>query len=404
MRTTGTSTVAMMAIVTAASGVAQCFGRFAYGLLLPSINADLLNSYALAGLIGSLNLAAYLTGTLTTSLLARTVEPAALLRRGLVGSTIGIGVMAAAPGPVVLALGTMLAGFSGAFIWVPAPVVASALMPPHRRGLGTGLSGAGIGLAILFASGLAALDHRWHGPDSWRPVWVVLTVVAGVVALLAARYLHPPTSAVREAVGEEAESPVRLSALREAPGWLGAMLSYGAYGITVALFLNYVVAAMTDDDGFSSGHAALVFGLVGVGQAVGGVLMGRLSDRVGRRPVLVLGYSLMVVACGGLLLHAEPWAALAALAFGTAAAGQPAVLAAHLGDHLRPRAFASAFGALTLFFGLMQLGAPQLGGVLREAAGSFTLVFLLAGGVALLGVVAAASMPRRRPAGLGAGG
>jgi MFS family permease len=104
----------------------------------------------------------------------------------------------------------------------------------------------------------------------------------------------------------------------------------------------------------------------------------------------------MVAACLGLLLHAEPWAALAALAFGTAAAGQPAVLAAHLGDHLRPRAFASAFGALTLFFGLAQLGAPQLGGVLREAAGNFTLVFSLAAVLAMLGVVAAASMPRRR--------
>ncbi len=397
MRMPGASTTTMMAIVTASAGVAQCFGRFAYGLLLPSINADLLHSYALAGLIGSLNLTAYLIGALTTSLLARTSEPAALLRRGLLGSTVGIAVMAAAPNALVFGAGTMLAGFSGAFIWVPAPVVAAALMPPHRRGLGTGLAGAGIGLAILLASGLAALNHRWHGPASWRPVWVVLAGIAGVVTLLASLFLHPPRT-VRTAAeaGDDAEPPVRLSALREAPGWLGAMLSYGAYGATVALFLNYVVAALTDDGGFSAGHAALVFGLVGVGQAVGGIAMGRLSDRVGRRPVLVLGYGLMVAASLGLLLHAEPWASLAALAFGTAAAGQPAVLAAHLGDHLRPRAFASAFGALTLFFGLAQLGAPQLGGVLREAAGNFTVVFSLAAVLALLGMVAAASMPRRR--------
>ncbi|MDQ1673053.1 MAG: hypothetical protein QOC98_1615 [Frankiaceae bacterium] len=397
MRTAGASPVVMMAIVTASAGVAQCFGRFAYGLLLPSINADLLHSYALAGLIGSLNLTAYLVGALSTSLLARTTEPAALLRRGLLGSTVGIGIMAAAPNALVFAAGTMLAGFSGAFIWVPAPVVAAALMPPHRRGLGTGLSGAGIGLAILLASGLAAVDHRLHGPDSWRPVWVVLAGIAAFVALLATLFLHPPrTRSVPVEVGEPADPPVRLSALREAPGWLGAMLSYGAYGATVALFLNYVVASLIDDGGFSAGHAALVFGLIGVGQAVGGVAMGRLSDHVGRRPVLIFGYGLMVAACLGLLLHAEPWAALAALAFGTAAAGQPAVLAAHLGDHLRPRAFASAFGALTLFFGLAQLGAPQLGGVLREAAGNFTLVFSLAAVLALLGVVAAASMPRRR--------
>jgi MFS family permease len=394
----------LIGLVAAASGVAQCFGRFAYGLLLPSINADLLHSYAVAGLLGSLNLTAYLLGTLSTSLLARAVAPAALLRRGLVGSTLGITTMAVAPNAPVFAAGTMLAGFSGAFIWVPAPVVASALMPAHRRGLGTGLSGAGIGFGILAASGLAALDHRWHGPDSWRPVWAVLAVVAAVVALLAALLLHPPDARPAEVAAGEAtdapvdDPPVRLSALREAPGWLGAMLSYGTYGIAVALYLNYVVAALTDDGGFSAGHAALVFGAVGVGQAVGGILMGRLSDRIGRRPVLMLGYSLMVAASGALLLHAEPWAVLSALAFGTAAAGQPSVLAAHLGDHLRPKAFASAFGALTLFFGLAQLGAPQLGGVLREAAGSFTTVFLLAGGVALLGVAAAASMPRRRPA------
>ena len=58
----------LIPILVLAVGVAQGFGRFGYALLLPAVNADLVHSYAVAGLLGTLNLTAYLGGPCSSAL------------------------------------------------------------------------------------------------------------------------------------------------------------------------------------------------------------------------------------------------------------------------------------------------------------------------------------------------
>src|SRR5690349_24444386 len=67
----------LLPLLVVAAAVAQGFGRFGYALLLPAVNTDLVHSYAIAGLLGTLNLTAYLVGTLVVSLTAHRLAPAA---------------------------------------------------------------------------------------------------------------------------------------------------------------------------------------------------------------------------------------------------------------------------------------------------------------------------------------
>lgn len=385
MRATA-STPVLLGVVSAACGVAQAFGRFSYGLLLPSINASVLDSYALAGLLGTLNLAAYLLGVLYVGLAANRTEPAALIRRGLAGSTLGLVVVAVAPGALALAVGLVVAGFFGAWIWVPAPGLAGALVPEEHRGLGAGVAAGGIGVGIVIASVLTTAVHAVAGDDSWRPVFAVMAGIGVLTTAAALRWLHP-------AVAPRPAAPVRLSALRLVPGWLGATLAYGTYGFALALYLSYLVAALRDA-GFGADHASTVFLLVGVGQAFGGVLMGRMSDRLGRRAVLIGGYVVLTASILLVVVGVEPAPVLSALMLGVVQTGLAVVLNAYLHDHLEARAAGAAFGALTLFFGVCQMFGPQIGGVLRVATGGFLVVFLLAAAVAALGAVAVATLPR----------
>ena len=53
----------LIPILVLAAGVAQGFGRRVRPPT-PAVNADLVHSYAVAGLLGTLNLTAYLAGTL----------------------------------------------------------------------------------------------------------------------------------------------------------------------------------------------------------------------------------------------------------------------------------------------------------------------------------------------------
>lgn len=226
----------------------------------------------------------------------------------------------------------------------------------------------------------------------------------GLISLLvlaaAARWLHPPASAAPPA-------PIRVSVLRSVPGWKGATAAYAAYGLAYAIYMNYLVAALEHDADCSAAHAAADFTVVGVAILLGGVLLGRLSDLLGRRPTLVLGFLLMSLGIAVVPWGIEPLAVISAVLFGIAMSGIPAVLATHLGDHLHSRAIGAAFGSLTLAFGLAQLAGPQLGGYWADRAGSFSGAFWGAAVLALVGAAAARTVPgpalrrpRRSPRGL----
>jgi MFS family permease len=377
----------LIPVVVLAAAVAQGFGRFGYALLLPAVNADLVHSYATAGLLGTLNLTAYLAGTVLVSLTAGRLAPATSVRVGLLLTTAGLAVLAVAPSVSVLVAGMVLAGFGGAMVWVPAPGIAGSAVRPSRRGLAIGLAGSGVGVGVVASSGLTALVHAVAGPGAWRPVWAIEAVVAALVAAAAAWLLRPRVVPV--------SGPVRISALRAVPGWIGSTLSYGGYGLAVAVYMTFLVAAYEDDAGFGPGHASAVFALVGVCITAGGILLGRWSDSVGRRMAMVWAYVGMAAAVLLVPVGAEPWAVLSAAVFGLAMSGAPAVLAAHLADTLDPRRFAAAFGAVTLVFGLAQLVGPQLGGWIADRTGSFSTAFLVAGGAALAAAVASATLPPR---------
>src|SRR3954453_5513136 len=377
----------LIPILVLAAAVAQGFGRFGYALLLPAVNADLVHSYAVAGLLGTLNLTAYLGGTLLVSLTAGRLAPAASVRVGLLLTTAGLCVLALAPSVPVLVMGMVLAGFGGAMIWVRAPGTAGSAVRVSRRGLAIGLTGSGVGVGVMASSGLTAAAHAIAGPGAWRPVWGIEAVIAALVAAAAARWLRPRVIPV--------SGPVRISALRAVPGWIGSTVSYGGYGLANAIYMTFLVPAYEDDAGFGSGHASGVFALTGVCIAAGGILLGRWSDSVGRRAAMTWAYVGMTAAVLLVPVGAEPWAVLSAIVFGLAMSGAPAVLAAHLADSLDPRRFAAAFGAVTLVFGLAQLVGPQLGGWIADGTGSFTTAFLVAAAAALVAAVASATLPRR---------
>ena len=381
----------LVALIALASGVAQAFGRFTYALLLPAIDTDLLQSYALAGLIGTANVAAYLLGVIAVSALARRTAPAVMIRWGLAGTTTGLFLLWQAESALVLGIGLAVTGFAGAFIWVPAPGLAGSVVRPARRGAAIGLAGSGIGAGIVFASGLAAALHSSGGDASWRTVYLIEALLAAVALALCVRFLRPGPH-------RDDAAPVRSGALRRVPGWFGLAGGYAAYGLAYSVYTTYLVVALEDDAGLSRGSASAVYTLVGVTLIVGGILLGPLSDRWGRGRSLVLGYLAMALSIAVVPLGTLPLAVLSALTFGLMMSGLPAVISAHLADSLTPREFAGAFGRCTLAFGLAQLCGPQLGGWLAETTGSFTPAFLLAAAVALAGAVLSVSVVRA-PAG-----
>jgi predicted MFS family arabinose efflux permease len=378
-----------LALAMLATAVAQSFGRFTWALLLPAIEDDLLGSYGRAGTLGTANVGAYLAGTALVSALSGRLAPSVLIRSGLVMSTTGLTILTFAHGFWTLLLGLVITGTAGAFIWIPAPSFAAAAMDPRQRGFAMGFVSSGVGLGIFFSGQLTNIVRLVLGSGSWRPIWAIEAAIGAIALVLALRWLRddPETSGT---------SRLRLGALKAVPGWLALTLSYGLYGLGYAIYVNYVVAALEDDAGFSPGHASFVYGVLGFAIIFGGFILGRMSDVYGRRLVIALGTGIMAVAAIAPLTGTEPVVTPTAFVFGIMFSGIPALNAAKIRDHLDARSFGAAFGAVTLAFGVGQVIGPQLGGWIADSTGHFDLVFVVSAGTLLASAVAAWFLPADR--------
>ena len=138
----------------------------------------------------------------------------------------------------------------------------------------------------------------------------------------------------------------------------------------------------------SQAWAGSLWAMVGGLSIFCGIIWGGISDRLGRGrgaafAYLVLGISYIVYA----LIKMKFGFYLSAVLFGLTAWSIPTIMAAAAGDFVGPRLAPAGLGFITLFFGIGQAVGPVLGGFLADATQTFTIPFLVAGGISLTGTV-----------------
>ena len=117
---------------------------------------------------------------------------------------------------------------------------------------------------------------------------------------------------------------------------------------------------------------------------------GKLSDRRGRKPVIMFclaGGALSYVMLG---LASELWMVFLARGFAGVMAGNFGVASAMMADITTPENRARGMGLIGAAFGLGMVLGPLLGGLLAGDSGSFTLPCLFAGVTSVLAIIAAA--------------
>ena len=379
-----------IAVVMASTCVAQAFGRFTWGVVLPGARDDLLDgSNTLAGFFGTVNVTAYLLGTLFVSWASGRLSLVTLVRIGLTTSTVSLALASVAQSAVVLAVGLFGMGVGGAIIWIPAPKIAARVFPAERAGVAVGLVGSGIGIGTAFAGQLAAfLGRSRDAVDVWQLVYRIEFVIAVVVLIGTLTVLR-----------DRGERPTGgggiggIGALRTVRGWVPTSVAYAAFGFSYILVLAFLVARLKDDAGFSSARASAMFSLVGIAAAFGGISLGALSDRIGRR-VTLTGSFTAFAACGLIILTGQPvLVILASIGAGLAFSGGPALITAHIVANTDANSYGPAFSAATLAFGVAQMVSPQIGGLIADSAGSFTWVFVLSAVISMVGAAAASRLP-----------
>jgi len=379
-----------IAVVMASTCVAQAFGRFTWGVVLPGARDDLLGgSNTMAGFFGTVNVTAYLLGTLFVSWASSRISLVGMVRLGVSTSTVSLGVASFATSGPVLALALFGMGLGGAVIWIPSPKIAARSFAPERAGVAVGLVGSGIGIGIVFAGQIASLLGRTReATEVWQLVYRIEFGIA--VAVLIGTILVLRSKGERPSVGGGLGG---FGALRNVRAWVPTSVAYSAFGFSYILVLAFLVARLKDDAGFSATQAALMFSLVGISAAFGGVSLGALSDRIGRRLTLTGSFTAFAL-CGLIILTGQqPWVAIASVGAGLAFSGGPSLITAHIVANTDHDSYGPAFAAATLAFGVAQMVSPQIGGLIADTAGSFTWVFVLSAAVSMIGAAAASRLP-----------
>ncbi|MEW1722778.1 MFS transporter [Streptomyces sp. NPDC093109] len=166
-----------------------------------------------------------------------------------------------------------------------------------------------------------------------------------------------------------------VSGLPRAFWWLWASTLVNRLGGFVATFMALY---LTLDQGYSASYAGLVAALHGLGGVVSSLGSGVLTDRLGRRPTLLIAQSAMAVSVALLGFMRDPLA-IAAVAFlvGMASTASRPAVQAMMADIVRPedrvRAFSLNYWAINLGFAISSAGAgflaqySYLAGFLGEA-------------------------------------
>ena len=177
--------------------------------------------------------------------------------------------------------------------------------------------------------------------------------------------------------------------------WLWTSTLVNRLGAFVATFMALY---LTLDRGYSASYAGLVASLHGLGGVVSSLGAGVMTDRLGRRPTLLIAQSSTAasVALLGFMHHPVAIAGVAFLVGMASNASRPAVQAM-MADIVRPedrvRAFSLNYWAINLGFAVSSMGA----GFIAEF--SYLAGFLIeAGMTAVCAVVVFLKLPESRPA------
>jgi len=291
--------------------IAISFGlaRFAFGLFVPPIRADLELTSSVIGIIGALPLISFVLATL--------VAPFSTDRLGarntamLSGSfgVVGLGLISQAPGAFSLGIGVVACGICTGLMMPALTAAMQVLVDRAVHGRVSSVMNAGTSIGVI-----VAVPAVLFLADAWRFAYASFAVLAGL-GVVGAWYFLPSVSRI---MPSNAAPPPPITALQ---WWRLSRLSLFAFamGFISAPYWIFAPDLAVNLGALPSGQTGWLWLAVGIA-GLGGAVVTDLADR--NNPAITHALMLTMMATSLALLAASPGqigiASFSALVFGLA--------------------------------------------------------------------------------------
>ncbi len=361
----------MALVLSLGAAVSLGITRFAYGLLLPPMRADLSWSYTLAGSMNTANALGYFIGALLAPALLRRFGAGAVLVVGALFASVFMAMSGFFTDSVWLLSQRAFAGVASALVFVAGGVLAARLgaTDPQRSGLLLGIyyGGTGIGIVIsaLLVPALLAYagNARWLGYAGWAWAWWSLAlacVLASVLLAWPARVMRPLMTAVGS--GAAQERGFRVSA------FAFSLAGYAMFGVGYIGYMTFVIALLREQ-GASDARVTWFYALLGVAvMASSRVWAGLLDRHKSGRALATLNALLALAVLLPALTNAFAVVLVSGVLFGGVFLSVVASTTALVRHNLPSHQWAGGISAFTTVFAAGQIVGPVIVGLIADGS------------------------------------
>ncbi len=397
---------AWVIVVTGTLCIMAClgFGRFALGMLLPSMAASLKLSYSQIGFISTGNFIGYLASVLFCGHIAKQIGSRRLIVIALAVIGASMALISRSHNFIAILILYFITGMGSGAANVPVMGLITAWFDRTIRGRAAGFVVIGSGFAIIISGKLIPAVNRTVGPEGWRTNWLILAAMVAVIALAGYLFLrNKPEELGLEPLGSEGKTVVVAAQhVSEARSiyknrtlyLLGAI--YFLFGYTYVIYATFIVTTLVKERGFSETIAGNFWSWVGFLSLFSGPVFGTLSDRIGRKRGLMIVFSLQMLAYLLVAAKLPPvFLYLSIVFYGIVAWSIPSIMVAAVSEYVGIDKALAAFGFITFIFGLGQIAGPSVAGILAENTDSFSSSFFMAAALAAAAILLTAFL--RKP-------
>jgi MFS transporter, OFA family, oxalate/formate antiporter len=386
--------------------------QYSFGVLFPSMIAEF--NWDRQSLSGAFSLYAFIY-TLLAFLLGRWADrfgPRIVLICGSICLGLGIALIGQinAPWHLYLIYGLLASwGMSAVYITSPPTIVKWFI---EKRGLALGIAQSGHGVGtILIPLGTGLLISTF----GWRQACLILGLAVFIVLFGMSLFLidRPekrgllPDGRRNRASGKtpKADSEIFFredtwsasEAIHTQSFWVLTMICFCTWLFIFFPLVHLVVFAM--DIGLSMKSALTALSVLGGFSALGRLVMGSISDHIGRKTTLAINLGVQAFSWFWIMSTNTSWMlVLFSALFGLSYGGVSAVWPAITGDYFGRLKAASIIGAIFTIAGPASAIGPLLGGTIYDLTRSYQMAFLLGALTNLVAfiLVFKAKPPRRK--------